>query len=291
METWGITGPRFLAVYAILLALSALAAWIDRRRRLGLDARTMDVTLDPYEIAVLNGGRRLAAAAAAANLREAGALRLEGRRLVLAGPLPAGAHRVERALYLTVARGDRRDPLLDVIPGNIDGIDEVEDRLVQLGLRWDRHRARTTLAVLLWFVPVLGLGLARLAAGLSAGRPVGFLIGLLVLTALLAAALARPPSGRTLAGDRVLASMRQAGPQPAWTSGAMPIGLAAGSVALFGAASLWEADAELASALGIARNTSAGLAGGGVYADGGGSSCSGGSSCGGGGGCGGGCGG
>jgi uncharacterized protein (TIGR04222 family) len=283
METWGITGPRFLAVYAILLALSALAAWIDRRRRLGRDVRTMNVALDPYEIAVLNGGRRLAAAAAAANLRQAGALRFEGRRLVLAGPLPAGAHRVERALYQTVARGERRDPLLDVIPGNVDGLDEVEDRLVQLGLRWDRQRARTTLAVLLWFVPVLALGMARLVAGLSAGRPVAFLVGLLVVTAIIAVALARPPSGRTRAGDRLLASMRRAGPQPAWASGAMPIGLAAGSVALFGAASLWEADAELASALGIGRSTGANSAGG-FYADGAGSSGGdGGGGCGGGG--------
>jgi uncharacterized protein (TIGR04222 family) len=214
-QTWGISGPRFLAIYAVLLALTVLVAAIDRRRRTGGPVR-MDpgMPLDAYEVAVLNGGEQLAATAAVANLRKAGALRVDGDAVEPAGPLPPGAHPIERAVYDSVLRGERRRAaFVPVLARNVRELGEIRGRLVQLGLLWDRGPARRMRALLFWFVPVLGLGLARLAAGLANDRPVEFLVVLLLVTVGLALGMSKPPSGRTRAGSRLLDGLRRASPQ------------------------------------------------------------------------------
>jgi hypothetical protein len=180
-QTWGISGPRFLAVYAVLLALTVLVAVIDRRRRTGGPVRVdPGMPLDAYEVAVLNGGEQLAATAAVANLRKVGALRVDGDAVEPAGPLPPGAHPVERAVYDSVLRGGRRRAaFVPVLARNVRELGEIRGRLVQLGLLWDRGRARRMRALLLWFVPVLGLGRTRAGRRLLDGlrragrRPAG----------------------------------------------------------------------------------------------------------------------
>ena len=66
MNTWGISGPRFLLLYVALLAVTVLVVVVARRRVLA-DPGEGTVTptrLDPYEAAYLNGGCELVATTA-----------------------------------------------------------------------------------------------------------------------------------------------------------------------------------------------------------------------------------
>ena len=103
----------------------------------------------------------------------------------------------------------------------------------------------------LWFVPLLALGMARVAAGSANGRPVGFLVALLVVTVVAArrarrAGARRPPSwaGAPCGGSGPRPGGRPAGASPA------ELGMA---TALFGAGVLWAADVETALALRVPR--------------------------------------
>jgi uncharacterized protein (TIGR04222 family) len=74
MDTWGISGPRFLLIYVVLLGVATLLAVVARRRALaGPDAgAAVPARLDPYEAAYLNGGEALVATAAASSLLRGG---------------------------------------------------------------------------------------------------------------------------------------------------------------------------------------------------------------------------
>jgi uncharacterized protein (TIGR04222 family) len=144
------------------------------------------------------------------------------------------------------------------------------------------QRARCRAAVL-WFLPLLALGVARVVAGRANGRPVGFLVALLVVTVVAAAVLAVRVPNATELGRRTLAELRAANPRP--PAGASPAELTMGT-ALFGAGVLWAADTDTAMLLGVRREH--GASGGGFDPGGGGD---GGGGCGGGGCGGGGCGG
>ena len=79
MNTWGISGPTFLALYGMAVVIVAAAAWW-----IGAAGAVPDVDaddLDEYEVAVLNGGERLAATVALVNLDRQGALELGDRLL------------------------------------------------------------------------------------------------------------------------------------------------------------------------------------------------------------------
>ena len=159
----------------------------------------------------------------------------------------------------------------------------VRERLRQGGLAPTPEQRARYRAAGLWFVPLLALGAARVAAGSANGRPVGFLVVAL--------------AGHR--GDRDRAQRCGCPPPPRWagapwrwlraetrrpSAGASPAELGM-ATALFGTGVLWAADAEMALALRVPREHGAHLGGigGGVGGEGGG-----GSSCGGGGGCGGG---
>ena len=79
MNTWGISGPAFLALYGTaLVVVTAAAVWVGwRRERVAAD----DAGVDEYEVALLNGGERLAAVVALVNLDRQGALELGDRLL------------------------------------------------------------------------------------------------------------------------------------------------------------------------------------------------------------------
>ena len=121
---------------------------------------------------------------------------------------------------------------------------------------------------LCWFVPIFGLGVARLIAGAQNHRPIGFLLVLILAGAFGAYSITKPPIA-TLAGGRFLKRLERD------SSMFSSYGFA-GDVALSGIGALWAADATLATALGLKQAT------GGIGGVGG---------CGVGGGCGGGCGG
>ena len=70
MHTWGISGPQFLLIYGVLLAVTALFVVAAQRRVVATPGRMGGVPeLDPYEIAYLNGGAALVATSAAVPFR------------------------------------------------------------------------------------------------------------------------------------------------------------------------------------------------------------------------------
>jgi uncharacterized protein (TIGR04222 family) len=82
--------------------------------------------LDVYDIAVLGRDPALASVVATAELHQAGVIATDGRSLVKAGPLPPGAHPVERAVYEAIPDGPgRRDGSTD--PTGLAVLDATRD--------------------------------------------------------------------------------------------------------------------------------------------------------------------
>jgi uncharacterized protein (TIGR04222 family) len=294
MDTWGISGPRFLLLYVVVLAVTVAGAVLARRRVLAVpEGAAPPSRLDRYEAAYLNGGAGLAATTAVSSLLRTRHLapsprRRSRHRLVARKAPAAGSHPVEWAAYQLVA--GRREPLLREVQAGLassSAMTAVRERLRRAGLApTDEQRARYR-ATGLWFLPVAALGVARVAAGTANGRPVGFLVGLLVVTVVLAVALCLRAPDTTELGRRTLERLRAETGRPAAGASASELAMA---TALFGTGVLWAADTETAMALRIPREHGAILGGAWGGDAGGGGSCGGGG-CGGGGCGGGGCGG
>src|SRR5689334_6818252 len=91
-DTWGISGPRFLQIYAILAVSGLVFALVWRRTALrGGDLSTLRQP-HPVELAYLNGGETLALHTSVAGLRSTGAVGAGPDRGTVAalGPMPAG---------------------------------------------------------------------------------------------------------------------------------------------------------------------------------------------------------
>ena len=289
MDTWGISGPQFLLLYVALFAVTVPVVVLARRRALaGPPGAAVPARLDRYEVAYLNGGCELVATTAVTGLLRDGVLTStsrRGRRVrlgVRAAP-PAGAHPVEWATYqLVAARPDHPRWALGGELCRAPAMAAVRERLRQGGLAPTPEQRARYRATGLWFVPLLALGTARVAAGSANGRPVGFLVVALLVTVVTATVLSVRVPAATALGRRTLAMLRAETRRPPAGASPAELGMA---TALFGAGVLWAADVETALALRVPREHGAHLGGigGGVGGEGGG-----GSSCGGGGGCGGG---
>jgi uncharacterized protein (TIGR04222 family) len=94
MDTWGISGPRFLLIYVILLAVTVAVVVLARRQALAAPGgAAVPARLDRYEAAYLNGGYVLAATTATSSLLREGHLASpasRGRRRRLAARSPVG---------------------------------------------------------------------------------------------------------------------------------------------------------------------------------------------------------
>jgi uncharacterized protein (TIGR04222 family) len=237
--------------------------------------------VDAYEAAYLNGGGSLVATTAISNLLRGGDVTNTARRgrSVRLGARSA-PHPVEWAAYQVIAAkpgralGDVRAALA-LEPA----MDALRERLRHGGLVPSPEQRARYRATALWFVPLVALGAARVAAGSANRRPVGFLVALLVVTVAVMAVLALRVPRATELGRRTLGRLRGETRKP--TVGASPAELGM-ATALFGAGVLWVADIETALAMRVPREHGAFLGGIGGGDGGGG---------GGGGGCGGGCGG
>jgi uncharacterized protein (TIGR04222 family) len=292
-NTWGISGPAFLAIYGGAIVLLALGAVLHRRVAFrgtpGADADE----LDPEQIAYVTGGPRLAACASLAALRAVGVVDAEGRdRLTTTAPLAADPTGLDRVVYAAAGRGVRasrlwRDP-------------EVRAELTRMG----HELAATGLviappvhrALRLWGVAGLALGVlgvARIVAGIANDKPVGYLDPE-VAAALFGSVLAATADRYTTTAARrpLITLRRQYGYLAPAQSPAMEaygaVGAALG-VALFGPAAFQAMDPAFVSVLGIQHVTGNSLTS--TYTGDGGSTAgtnfSGGSGGGGGGGCGG----
>ncbi|MFJ8911929.1 TIGR04222 domain-containing membrane protein [Amycolatopsis sp. NPDC102389] len=289
-DTWGIPGPTFLAIYAVLLVFPLVAGLVwTFVAKLGTRAPSAQMSGPQptvYELAYLAGGPDRVVDTAIAALVDRGTLRVSSsKQLQLTGPEPVDP--IEKA----VAKGAR--------PGHNATTRGIRDRLRMSGpmqaLAKDLEARGLVVAdqtprirqvVFFLYVAVFVLGVVRLFAGISGDHPVGFLIPLLFaagFATLIARAVKNKRMGPrpTTEGDRILHKARSAHGRerkrgipngPGYVGGAV-LGGAAAAVA-FGGLSYYP-DEELSAAL-IPPPVSSGFGGG---SSGGGSTCSSGSSC------------
>lgn len=297
-DTWGIPGSSFLALFAAIAAALVIAALIHRAVLFAGHHTPVD-RLGPQQVAFLNGGDKLAIYSSLAGLKGAGAIEVApGRTLTTSGPMPAGATPLDQAVYNAASQHVRARDVADN-QWVAMALTSLREDLEQRGLAPSEGARAAARALPFLMLALLGLGVVRVVAGVTNDKPVVFLVVLLaVWTIITLAFLVKVPT-RTRAARRALEELRRQhaylSPSmgPAWaTYGAA--GLALG-VGLYGAASLWQADAAFAEEAEIQRQYASSASTGGSYGGDSGSGSSGGSDSGGGdgggGGCGGGCGG
>ena len=226
---------------------------------------------------MLSGGRELAVTAAAASLCASGALAPGAQRgtLAVVGSLPVSATPLEWELFDTVRRHrgiTNRELKRRVAAGP-------EARALARGLVQGRLLVNPKLSKLLpvFLVPLLGLGIARLVAGIQNHKPIGYLLVLLLMLAALTWKLTELRHQPTRAGEAVLRARRErAGNAQAAAVEATP----ALAVALFGALVLWTLDPAIASGW-VPPPARTGFGGGGGFSGGGFGGGGGGGGCGG----------
>jgi uncharacterized protein (TIGR04222 family) len=282
-DTWGIPGPAFIGYYAGAIVLLVILSTVHRRRLLGGNPDAV-AALGPQQIAYLSGRDRLAVYTSLGGLRAADAIGTgDDRTLRPTGPLPAGGTALDTAVYNAAGR---RIPAKDVAGDQwvVAALAELRSDLESRGLATTRSQRLQARVWVLAGLALIGVGIARWAAGSANGKPIGFLI-VAVLVACVATIVIGVKSERTttraaadgiarLRYDNKYLSPRES---PAYATYG-PSGAALG-VALFGAASLYEMDPAFAAEAEIQQ------AGAPIWSSGGStSSCAGSSSCGGGGG-------
>ncbi|WP_157985166.1 TIGR04222 domain-containing membrane protein [Lentzea terrae] len=289
---WGLSGPEFLQLYWIGLALAVLVAIIVRVRvRAGHSSQPVR-SLDMDELAYLAGGPRRVVETALARLLTAGELRTSRRGTVQATAATSSLNPVDRAVITDSQRYTNRTVNL-LIPAvaKDDAVTAIGRRLEEMGLVVHPDVAKAALrkgSTALWVL--LAIGVARLVNGLAIGTAVGWLALQILLTGALIFLLTRRSKHvRTSKGNSVLAAARTANSSRMATSDDALYAGAAGLV-LFGGLAVYP-DLEVRSSLIASSGSPTGYTGYGGDGGSSSSSCSSGSSCGGGGGCGGGCGG
>ncbi len=289
---WGLSGPEFLQLYWIGLALAVLVAIVVRVRvRAGHSTQPVR-SLDMDELAYLAGGPRRVVETAIARLLTSGELRTSRRGTVQVTSTTQSLNPVDRAVVTDSQRYTNRTVNL-MIPAvaKDDAVIAIGRRLEEMGLVVHPDVAKAALrkgSMALWVL--LAIGVARLVNGLALGTAVGWLTFQILLTGVLIFLLTRRSKHvRTSKGNSVLAAARTANSSRTATSDDALYAGAAGLV-LFGGLAVYP-DLAVRSSLLASSGSTSGYSG--YSGDGGSSSssCSSGSSCGGGGGCGGGCGG
>jgi uncharacterized protein (TIGR04222 family) len=276
------SGPDFLKLYAPLVLLSLVGAWLVRymlRAPGGLPLSHELQRLDPYQTALLVG-RGAALNAAMASLFRAQVLHFGTTGPLVMAPHPAGAHPLECSLRDTVAQGAKTRKAL--LKGSESELEQVEDTLIQRGLLVERERMKKLRALtLLPLGGVMVLGLAKLWVGLQRGRPVDFLVVLIIFGSVLGMSLWKTERfRRSKRGDAALKWLRErheALPEsvgPSHTVESLSPGQLILAVGLFGTAAL--ASPQYKDLQGyLDRSGGAGGDGGGGDGDGGGGGCGG----------------
>ncbi|HEX8088454.1 MAG TPA: TIGR04222 domain-containing membrane protein [Blastocatellia bacterium] len=287
-----LRGPEFLALYVVVMIVTALACVLMRRLMISSSDGGLppESRLDPYEIAYLAGGANLATDTALAMLVQRGLLAVDTaqRRIIARSGDVRSAHPFERAVYLSASsQGTALDTIRRDSPHNTEPL---AARLKAHGLVLSDDQARQVglLSAALMMIVTL-FGAIKILVGFSRGRPVGFLFFLCLISVFVALAFYKNRPHRTGRGDRFLDHLKLENAALEYTAKEKPSRLMgadlAMAVGLFGIGALSITDGPLRD-LRAALTPPPGARGG---LSCGGSSCSSGSSCGGG--CGGGCGG
>lgn len=208
---WGLTGPEFLQLYAVGLALAlGLAVWVRLAgRRPEAEAVVQPGPLREIEFAYLTGGATRAVETAVAALLAGDGLRASrGGYVSGTGPLHLSDPVEREVRAYTGDTGRRTLALLVNRVATSEAVREVAERLVRRGLLVPPERLsglglRSAAGLI-----VLGvIGLFRAIEGGGEGFPIGYLVLLLILTGVLAAVVAwLPVCWRTQAGDQAVAA-------------------------------------------------------------------------------------
>lgn len=290
MEPWGLSGPEFLQLYWVGLALAVLVSIVVRVRvRAGHSTQPVR-SLDMDELAYLAGGPRRVVETAIARLLTAGELRTSRRGTVQATSTTQSLNQVDRAVITDCQRYTNRtvNLMIPAVAGD-RVVTTIGQRLEDMGLLVNPAVVKSALrkgTTALWVL--LAIGVARWVNGIALGFPVGWLTLQLVLTGLLILLLTRGGKHvRTTKGTTVLNAARTTSTRASGSVDEVVYAGAAGAV-LFGGLLVYP---DLAVRSSLLASGSSGAAGSGSYSScsSSSSSCSSGSSCGGGGG--GGCGG
>ncbi|MCX2954325.1 TIGR04222 domain-containing membrane protein [Lentzea sp. NEAU-D7] len=289
---WGLSGPEFLQLYWIGLALAVLVAIVVRvRARAGHSTQPVR-SLDMDELAFLAGGPRRVVETAVARLLTSGELRTSRRGTVQATSTTRSLNPVDRAVITDCQRYTNRTVALMIPSVAADPVvTGIGRRLEDMGLLAGSDVVKSATrkgSVPLWVL--LAIGVARWVNGVAVDAPVGWLTLQLVLTGVLILLLTRRGKAlvRTRKGNEVLNDARRTSTRAAGSVDEVVYAGAAGAV-LFGGLLVYP-DLAVRTSL-LASSGPSGYSGGGYSTcSTGSSSCSSGSSCGGGGG-GGGCGG
>lgn len=190
------TGPEFLTFYISLVVMGiALAAWLRFSLCLVSTNTKQQPDLNTYEIAFLAGGNHRLIMAAITSLVKQGYVEVLkekspfGRtqsKLVVTGKIDAIADPVEKAVAQDILATD--GAIEQVFRKSTGMKDSIRSRLEQLGLFLsDAQALKAQIYPSLIVVILLGIGLCKMAVGISRDKPVGLLLicifGLLVLGA------------------------------------------------------------------------------------------------------------
>jgi len=190
------TGPEFLTFYISLVVMGiALAAWLRFSLCLVSANINQQPDLNTYEIAFLAGGNHRLIMAAITSLVKQGYVEVLkekspfGRtqsKLVVTGKIDAIADPVEKAVAQDILATD--GAIEQVFRKSTGMKDSIRARLEQLGLFLsDAQAFKAQIYPSLIVVILLGIGLCKMAVGISRDKPVGLLLicifGLLVLGA------------------------------------------------------------------------------------------------------------
>ncbi|MCA2553319.1 MAG: TIGR04222 domain-containing membrane protein [Microcystis sp. M04BS1] len=182
------TGPEFLTFYISLGVMGiALAAWLRFSLCLVSANTKQQPDLNTYEIAFLAGGNHRLIMAAITSLVKQGYVEvLKEGKLVVTGKIDAIADPVEKAVAQDILA---TDGAIEQVFQKSQGMkDSIRSRLEQLGLFLsDAQALKAQICPSLIVVILLGIGLCKMAVGISRDKPVGLLLicifGLLVLGA------------------------------------------------------------------------------------------------------------
>ncbi|GCA91550.1 TIGR04222 domain-containing membrane protein [Microcystis aeruginosa] len=182
------TGPEFLTFYISLVVMGiALAAWLRFSLCLVSANINQQPDLNTYEIAFLAGGNHRLIMAAITSLVKQGYVEvLKEGKLVVTGKIDAIADPVEKAVAQDILATD--GAIEQVFRKSKAMKDSIRARLEQLGLFLsDAQAFKAQIYPSLIVVILLGIGLCKMAVGISRDKPVGLLLicifGLLVLGA------------------------------------------------------------------------------------------------------------
>jgi uncharacterized protein (TIGR04222 family) len=244
-------------LYLFLGAVATGAAVATRLWLRGFFVHSTADPLDPYELAYLAGGGRLATFAALAELRVRDTIRLHPavlplHRLQTTGRVPdPTAAPLVRSLWAQIDAGVEEGVQLYHGDRVTEAVEQVGVRLRQHGLLLSERRLAVVRSLAAVPAAIGAVGLVAVGSATQAGGYALSVLGCLALTATMAL---RAGSSRTAVGARILARARAEHPRlallrrlTAWRR--LPPDSAATAVALFGVDVLRTIDADLAEHL------------------------------------------